>query len=122
MGLPGSRGGCAAACRREALEERGLDVEGDEERVRQLLILAIQREDADLLLLDSTRSALEVGDGMEDAAFEEDYRNKWGHSDLADGARAFEPAAAAACASAERVWAPEVQKGETRGRLTRTGC
>lgn len=85
---------------REALEERGLDVEGDEERVRQRLILAIQREDANLLLLDSTRSALEVGDGMEDAAFEEDYHNKWGRSDLADGARAFEPAAAAAGASA----------------------
>jgi hypothetical protein len=80
---------------REALEERGLDVEGDDALVRARLVQAIEREDADLFLQggmddDDVQDGL-VQDGLDlppaaartgarpaaEVAFEEEFEKKW---------------------------------------------
>lgn len=88
---------------REALEERGLDVEGDDELVRSRLVVAIQREDADLLLLNSQRDASGAEQGGADAAFEDDFLKKWGSAGGSDDADLSIWPADAASASAKAV-------------------
>jgi len=73
---------------REALEERGLDVEGDDALVRARLVQAIEREDADLFSdesLDADSQDFAPAGWAEgpatrpaaDIAFEEEFKKKW---------------------------------------------
>jgi hypothetical protein len=96
---------------REALEERGLDVEGDDELVRSRLVVAIQREDADLLLLNSQRGASGAEQGGADAAFEDDFLKKWGSAGGSDDADLSISPADAASASAKAVTPGGVERG-----------